>query len=66
MPISNALNTLPGFNDFATLHDGWGEWLDKTGGAWNSFINVGSMSPALLVTYGSLLEQYSYINSRRK
>jgi filamentous hemagglutinin len=62
MPISNALNTLPGFNDFATLHDGWGEWLDKTGGAWNSFTNVGSMPLALLVTYGSLLEQYSYIN----
>ena len=65
-PISNALNTLPGFNAFATLHDGWGEWLDKNGKNWNPGTNIGTMPPALLVTYGSLLDQYRYINAKRK
>jgi filamentous hemagglutinin len=65
-PVSNALNTLPGFNAFATLHDGWGEWLDKNGGNWNIGTNLGTMPPALLLTYGSLLDQYRYINVRRK
>ncbi len=64
--ISNALNTLPGFNAFATLHDGWGEWMDKTGGNWNPATNLGSMQPALIVNYGALLDQYRYINARRK
>jgi hypothetical protein len=64
-PISNALNTLPGFNAFATLHDGWGEWL-ANGKNWNLATNLGSMPPALVVTYGSLLDQYRYINARRK
>jgi filamentous hemagglutinin len=65
MPISNALNTLPGFNAFATLHDSWSEWL-ANGKSWNLATNLGSMPPALVVTYGSLLDQYRYINSRRK
>ena len=65
-PISNALNTLPGFNAFATLHDGWGEWMAKTGGIWNTGTNIGSMPPALIVNYGALLDQYRYINARRK
>jgi filamentous hemagglutinin len=65
-PISNALNTLPGFNAFATLHDGWGEWLDKNGNNWNLGTNLGSMPPALMLSYGSLLDQYRYINARRK
>jgi filamentous hemagglutinin family protein len=64
-PISNALNTLPGFNAFATLHDGWGEWMAQ-GKQWNLGTNLGSMPPALLVIYGSLLDQYRYINARRK
>jgi filamentous hemagglutinin len=64
-PISNALNTLPGFNAFATLHDRWGAWLEN-GKNWNVATNLGSMPPALAVTYGSLLDQYRYINSRRK
>ena len=64
-PISNALNTLPGFNAFATLHDGWGEWM-KQGKNWNLATNLGSMPPALLVNYGALFDQYRYINSRRK
>ena len=64
-PISNALNTLPGFNAFATLHDGWGEWI-RQGGNWNIGTNLGTMPPALLLTYGSLLDQYRYINSKRK
>jgi filamentous hemagglutinin len=65
-PLSNALNTLPGFNAFATLHDGWGEWMDKTGGIWNTATNIGSMPPALIVNYGALLDQYQYINAKRK
>jgi filamentous hemagglutinin len=64
-PISNALNTLPGFNAFATLHDGWGERM-RQGGSWNLGTNLGSMPPALMLTYGSLLDQYRYINARRK
>lgn len=64
-PISNGLNTLPGLNAFATLHDGWGEWM-KQGGNWNLATNLGSMPPALLVNYGALIDQYRYINSRRK
>jgi filamentous hemagglutinin len=63
--ISNALNTLPGFNAFATLHDGWGEWM-KQGRNWSLATNLGTMPPALLVNYGALLDQYRYINSRRK
>ena len=64
-PASNALNTLPGFNAFATLHDGWGQWMAQ-GKQWNLATNLGSMPPALLVNYGALLDQYRYINSRRK
>ena len=63
--ISNALNTLPEFNAFATLHDGWGEWM-KQGNNWNLATNLGSMPPALLVNYGALFDQYRYINFRRK
>jgi filamentous hemagglutinin len=65
MPISNALNTLPGFNAFATLHDGWGEWMAQ-GKQWNPATNLGSMPPALLVNYGALLDLYRYINAKRK
>ena len=64
-PISNALNILPGFNAFATLHDGWGEWMAQ-GKTWNTATNIGSMPPALIVNYGALLDQYRYINARRK
>jgi filamentous hemagglutinin len=63
-PISNALNTLPGFNAFATLHDGWGAWLEK-GEHWNLATNLGSMPPALLVTYVSLLDPYRYLAVQR-
>ena len=66
MPISNALNTLPGFNAFATLHDSWGAWMEQTGKIWNVGTNLGSMPPALLVNYGALLDQYRYINAKRK
>ena len=65
-PISNALNTVPGFNSFATLHDGWGEWFKQNGDNWNIGTNLGSMPPALLVNYGALLDQYRYINAKRK
>jgi len=63
-PISNALNTLPGFNAFATLHDSWGAWLENKG-SWNLGTNLGTMPQALLVTYGSLLDQYRYLGVRR-
>ena len=45
--------------------DGWGEWI-RQGGNWNIGTNLGTMPPALLLTYGSLLDQYRYINSKRK
>jgi filamentous hemagglutinin len=61
-PISNALNTLPGFNAFATLHD---TWMNNPG-FMNTATNLGTMPPALLLTYGSLIDQYRYINARRK
>jgi filamentous hemagglutinin len=61
-PISNALNTLPGFNAFATLHD---TWMNNPG-FMNTATNLGTMPPALMLTYGSLLDQYRYINARRK
>ncbi len=61
-PISNALNTVPGFNAFATLHDTWGNWLDDND-KWNTLTNIGSMPPALLINYGSLLDQFYYINT---
>jgi filamentous hemagglutinin len=60
-PISNALNTLPGFNAFATLHDTWMNQLSN-----NTAINLGTMPPALLLNYGSLIDQYRYLNARRK
>lgn len=64
-PISNALNTVPGFNAFATLHDTWmnkfaTQAIDSVG------VNIGSMPPALLLTYGSLVDQYRYINNHRR
>jgi filamentous hemagglutinin len=65
MPISNPLSTLPGFNAFATLHDGWCEWMDQ-GKNWNLATNLGSMPPALIVNYGALLDQYRYLNSARR
>jgi filamentous hemagglutinin len=61
-PISNALNTLPGFNAFATLHDTWMNKPDFM----NLATNLGTMPPALLLTFGSLIDQYRYINTRRK
>jgi filamentous hemagglutinin len=64
-PISNALNTVPGLNAFATLHDGWGEWMAQ-GKNWNLATNLGSMPPALIVNYGALLDQYRYLNSARR
>jgi filamentous hemagglutinin len=65
-PISNAISALPGMNAFATLHDSWGEWMDKSAGVWNTATNIGSMPPSLLVNYGALLDQYRYINAKRK
>lgn len=58
--VSNGLNVVPGFNSFATLHDQW--MLDifeaKGGVPINFFENIGSMSPALFISYGALYEQY--------
>ncbi|WP_066710905.1 hypothetical protein [Curvibacter delicatus] len=61
--ISTALNTVPGFNAFAILHDTWGNWLDDNG-KWNTLTNLGSMPPALLINYSSLLDQNYYINPK--
>jgi filamentous hemagglutinin len=64
-PISNITNLVPGMNSFATLHDNWGTWL-KENGLWNSVTNIGSMPPALLLNYGSLLDQYPYLQNQKK
>jgi hypothetical protein len=63
--ISNGLNTLPGFNAFATLHDTWMNKFQQLGSD-SAAMNFGTMPPAIFITYGSLLDQYRYINSRRK
>ncbi|WP_413817397.1 hemagglutinin repeat-containing protein [Pseudomonas sp. P8_241] len=58
-PISNLLNKVPGFNAFATLHDGWMMDLEAHKGTGMSvFENLGSMPPALLVNYGALYDKY--------
>jgi filamentous hemagglutinin len=58
-PISNMLNKVPGFNAFATLHDGWMIDLEAYKGTEMSvFENLGSMPPALLVNYGALYDKY--------
>ncbi|THF63176.1 filamentous hemagglutinin N-terminal domain-containing protein [Pseudothauera nasutitermitis] len=60
MPISNALNAVPGFNSFATLHDTWMNWLDVNKMT-NVATNIGSMPPALILNYGSLANQYYWL-----
>ncbi len=58
-PVSNILNQIPGFNGFATLHDGWMINLEAYKQADMSlFENLGSMPPALLVNYGALYDKY--------
>uniref|UniRef100_UPI00138DF126 hypothetical protein n=1 Tax=Halotalea alkalilenta TaxID=376489 RepID=UPI00138DF126 len=59
-PISNALNAVPGFNSFATLHDTWMNWLDVKEMT-NMATNIGSMPPALILNYGSLADQYYWL-----
>jgi filamentous hemagglutinin len=67
-PVSNILNQVPGFNGFATLHDGWMINLEAYKGTEMSlFENLGSMPPALLVNYGSLYDKYrTEIESEKK
>ncbi|MBF7145014.1 hypothetical protein HBH25_22535 [Pseudomonas sp. hsmgli-8] len=67
-PVSNILNQVPGFNGFATLHDGWMINLEAyKGGDMSIFENLGSMPPALLVNYGSLYDRYRVeIESEKK
>lgn len=58
-PVSNILNQVPGFNGFATLHDGWMINLEAYKKADMSlFENLGSMPPALIVNYGALYDKY--------
>ncbi|WP_262377632.1 hypothetical protein [Pseudomonas poae] len=53
------MNQVPGFNGFATLHDGWMINLEAYKKADMSiFENLGSMPPALLVNYGALYDKY--------
>ncbi|MDR2838585.1 MAG: DUF637 domain-containing protein, partial [Azonexus sp.] len=59
-PISNALNQIPGFNSFATLHDTWMNWAESNG-IDNVYTNIGSMPPALLINYGGFIDKYYYI-----
>ncbi|NNA46774.1 filamentous hemagglutinin N-terminal domain-containing protein [Pseudomonas lactis] len=67
-PISNMLNQIPGFNAFATLHDGWMIDLEAYKAAPMSlFENLGSMPPALMTNYGALYDKYRpQIESERK
>lgn len=58
-PISNMLNQVPGFNAFATLHDGWMIDLEAyKGTSMSMFENLGSMPPALITNYGALYDKY--------
>ena len=59
--LSDILNKIHGFNSFATLHDQWMNSLElNTGREMMFFENIGSMTPALLINYGSLYERYNY------
>lgn len=50
---------MPGFNSFATLHDQWMiDLFNIKGNHMNVFENIGSMTPAFIVNYGSLYEKY--------
>ncbi|THF63548.1 hypothetical protein E6O51_04930 [Pseudothauera rhizosphaerae] len=59
-PISNALNAVPGFNSFATLHDTWMNWLDVNKMT-NMITNIGTMPPAIMLNYGSFASQYYWL-----
>jgi filamentous hemagglutinin len=57
---SNVLNMIPGFNSFGTLHDVGGNWFEAND-LWNVGTNLGTMPPALAVTYGALVNQYYWL-----
>ena len=59
-PISNALNVVPGFNAFATLHDTWMNWFDKHE-LTSKMTNIGSMPPALILNYGAVADKYYWL-----
>ena len=59
-PISNALNAVPGFNAFGTLHDTWMNWIDENKMG-NTAINLGSMPPAMILNYGSIANRYYWL-----
>ena len=63
--ISNALNQIPGLNAFATLHD---TWMTPFGDDLNPLLNIGTMIPALGVTYGTLYDRFgqNYENARKQ
>ncbi|KSW25401.1 hypothetical protein AOX63_17070 [Pseudomonas sp. ADP] len=57
--VSDSLNSVPGFNAFATLHDGWMINLEAMKGADMSILeNIGSMPPAIIVNYGAIYYKY--------
>ncbi len=59
MPISDLLNRVPGFNAFATLHDGMMVRLeDYKDAPMSIYENIGSMPPALVINYGALYDKY--------
>jgi hypothetical protein len=61
--ISDALNKIPGFNSFATLHDTWMNQLEiYKDGSMSVLENLGSMPPALLINYGAIYEKYRLLN----
>ena len=65
--IGNMLNKIPGFNSFATLHDGWMIDLETSKGSeMSDFENFGSMPPALVVNYGALYDKYRPLIDRER
>ena len=66
-PISHGLNTVPGFNAFATLHDTFMDKMEIAAGVEPSlFQNIGTMPPALLINYGALYDKYRVIGEQAK
>ncbi|MGH7238893.1 MAG: hypothetical protein ACREHG_02385, partial [Candidatus Saccharimonadales bacterium] len=53
--LSKALDMYPGMNALATLHDVWGDLIERSFGSFPSWASYGSMLPAAAVTYTALV-----------
>ena len=63
--ISNVMNSLPGINAVAALHDTWWNPGRFMGLSFNPVTNWGTMLPAAVMTYGALAESPYFSNSVR-